>query len=481
MKPGRNSPASRYIYAQHFYYYVHAADVKLQRWRRRRGAFAGQTHMQFTSHLFSFVVFIVAYVLWLVLNFALFQLLRNATNSQLKTLAIQEAMLIVSYGGFFLFVYLLSGFLVWPLVAAFLIVGQLGFCVTLLFYALFASVPHVLQRATWAGLDFILKYKVIFFGAQALAIVAIVAYPVAAGIVYFGQSNSDEMMLKSLKFTIAFIIFLNFTLYPSAIGIGASKNIDERMRLRFLINQFGGLIPNAILLALLFMTFSGNISELSVRIGKAVPEALWFQVMIVLFVFFVVTTILPYLVGAHRGAGWRNEMLERRLKWCTRLEEALSVPHSASYLQTLHAVRDELTQAESALLDDLAVAIGDEIDRGRVDDYEPPLVEAYRKAREYDPRFAHLDALREIRGRIDKIVVELEAKQAEPDKIAYAAHWANYFQRRAVALTDLQTQEKSTSPVSKLAFPAITIVISGILSGASKSLWERILENVFFP
>src|ERR1700730_18726915 len=94
--------------------------------------------MQLFVKVMWFTLFLVAFGAWITAGF--FLLLRILNNPAFgRSLWSAATMVILNYVGMFLFVYLLSGFWNWSLVALFLFVSQVGIALSWVLNELFGS------------------------------------------------------------------------------------------------------------------------------------------------------------------------------------------------------------------------------------------------------------------------------------------------------------------------------------------------------
>jgi len=79
------------------------------------------------------------------------------------------------------------------------------------------------------------------------------------------------------------------------------------------------LIPTALLLALTFMAFAGNIENIKRKAKQRGTDVIMDFGLVALLVFFLCTTVLPYLVGANSGRNGDRSSSQRRREWLLKL------------------------------------------------------------------------------------------------------------------------------------------------------------------
>jgi hypothetical protein len=208
--------------------------------------------------------------------------------------------------------------------------------------------------------------------------------------------------------------------FPTMIGGLASDNLDTGTRTRVFITQIGSLIPNAFQMGLLFWYF--GISEPGERrfdvgvlpyFGK-VTLGFSVNLMLVLLAIYVLPMLIAYLVGGESGKRRRLSLIAGRKTWIAKLADILDTPDGSNYLSRLLALRERISDAtDEFILSDKMIGLGPELEQD-VGSAFKQWASAFRATRDLDPRFEHLDALREIVKKIDESV--LIWKDAPPNQ-----------------------------------------------------------------
>lgn len=421
--------------------------------------------------ILAFLGFLVVYVAWLwASNF----LMKRVKQSILvnETFWSAELSNLLGLAAIFSFIFILSGYFDWRLVAAFFVAAQIGVVMSAILGGLLGSATSKWgARSAWAGAEFAMKHTLLMLGIMGLAMLIVIAYPVAAGISYFGLSVAEvPVPTRIFQYTLSMLFLVGYPLVLFVlIGALVSENLDEETRTRFFINQLSTLVPNALWIALLFWSFgiAGDGQKLSVG---SVPLDLSPLLLGVLIGFFVLTVLIPYFIGAQRAKQWRTTLLEKQISWMGKVEDILESPASSVYLPKLAALQDSLDQeiAEFPRTDPM-IAACIQIDQGVISQELEEMAPAYRLARDYDPRFRHLDWLRKMSEKIGEVRADLGKLVTEADMEKAASEWTNYLHPRKLELRKELGQAGKTRTAAVLMVSGfITPIFSGVLSEFAK-------------
>lgn len=262
-------------------------------------------------HILAFLGFLVVYVAWLWASNSLMNRVKQSILVN-ETFWSAELSNFLGLTAIFSFIFILSGYFDWRLVAAFFGAAQIGVVMSAVLGGLLGSSTSKWgARSAWAGAEFAMKHTLLMVGIMGLAMLIVIAYPVAAGISYFGLS-AGEVPTRIFQYTLSMLFLVGYPLVLFVlIGALVSENLDEETRTRFFINQLSTLVPNALWIALLFWSFgiAGDGQKLSVG---SVPLELSPLLLGVLIGFFVLTVLIPYFIGAQRAKQWRTTLLESK-------------------------------------------------------------------------------------------------------------------------------------------------------------------------
>jgi len=207
--------------------------------------------------ILAFVVFLIAFVVWaLGVAFCTLKLQKDLLEG--RSFWSGELTLLVTYVGFFGFIYLLSGFWSLRLVLLFFIAAQLGALIGyVLNVALGAQSEKSGMRALWAGKEIDIKFPRLTMVGQILSGLIFLSYPVVAGVLYFHHVwSSEALKILIVKYSLLLLILSGYPLFIAIMmSILASENLDEDTRQRFFINQLCGMIPTALFVALAIWAF----------------------------------------------------------------------------------------------------------------------------------------------------------------------------------------------------------------------------------
>jgi len=434
--------------------------------------------MELAIKILFFLLFLATYGGWAYANHHLSEVVKrpDAAASQPKLVLLQELQAIINYFGLLIFVFLLSGFWNWTLAISFFGTAQIGILVTLALWTIVGAAEQKwLARALWAGYEFDIKYRFFSWTLVALACLIVVGYPIAVGIAYFRHALSSELTVTIFQYTLVMVVLLAIVILPVSIALTASPNLDEDTRSRFLISQLGGLIPNAFIIALVFVAFGGGSFQFS---KENLSAKLLLEVTAVVLAFFALTMIIPYLLGVRFARSKRKRFFDNQKRLLSELEDALE-PLSAGSIAGLEKVKVEIARSlDNLQAGDAMLGIASKLDVVDADELPPamqPVVPAYRATRDTDARFRYLDDLMLLMSNIDTAIAELRAKSSEDERVKLAQTWSRVFEKRRERLDERQKTEESGSVVPQLAFSGASIVLSAALGGVGKTLWEKVL------
>jgi len=250
-------------------------------------------------HILLFIVFLILYLVFFWASNALTTYGKRATLGN-KTFWFSQLQLLLTVGALLGFVFLLSGYFNRLLLIALLCAAEVGVLLATALGGLFgAPTSNSGARAQWAGGEYAMSHPVLVIGSTVVSLLIIVAYPVAAAVTYF-RSSGAPLPARIFQYTLVLCLGGLPLLLLVLISALASENLDEETRTRFLINQLGGLVPNALWIALILWSFGIAADGLPVSVGST-SLTLSPLLIGVLIAFFFITVLIPYLIGTQRA------------------------------------------------------------------------------------------------------------------------------------------------------------------------------------
>lgn len=422
-----------------------------------------------------FIVFLVVYVLWVWIASRLTK--KSQANLRSKpSFWTSELMFLQSYAFFFGSLYLLSALWVPRLVLFFFVAAQIPILGTALFWSLTArrsaqTVPAMIL----AGADAFLRHPLFLaFAALVGAILVFLVMPIMLGIVYFknptASPHTSILIIRCLS-------LMQFGFYPVILwftmSLLASENLDDQSRVYLFIGGVAGLIPTSMFLALGLWAFDlGEAgTSFNVNLGPIAP-VVSLRIIIFIGTFFLLTTLIPYLIGTRRAKEWRLALLEKQKGYLTSLAEILRRPAAASYAPRLTALRDEIVAAREKMVTDDRVLAQLEEFRKMDADSAPKEMEgvlwALKESRQSDPRLKFEDTLSTLANEVSEILADL-APRDETSAIDKAAKWAMTYDGTKTELNQELDTVKKSRPTIMVGLSAVSMtIISTLLSEFGK-------------
>lgn len=337
--------------------------------------------MHLATKIFYFIAFVVVFIGIQVANAWMLQaiLKKSSADKAPSVFLVQEGSLLTNYVGFFIIIYLLTGFWSWPLSLAFVASAHLGLIFGLLLWGFLQSgETRWLARAGWAGGEWGLKNPLIMVLIGGVSILILVGYFIFAGIAYFHIDASPALTATIFQYTIVFTVFGMLISSITSMPMLLSGNVDENTRTRYLVNQIGALVPTALFLALALLFFAGQPVETA-----QILTVRFLPVVVLLLGYFVLSTLFPYLLGIRRARNQSLALLGQRKGWLEELWNILSKPSSAHYLERLEGVKTEIAAAEDDLArTDKMIEWGKQIDSNTAPPEIAAIVPTYLQCRD---------------------------------------------------------------------------------------------------
>lgn len=423
-----------------------------------------------------FMLFLVLYGLWLWGNGKLFGKQVDEPSFARKTW-IQIPIALSQYVAFFVFIWLLSGFWSWPLIFLMIAAAPLGTLVTAILWGLQGSTDsRWYSRSGWAGGELGFKHPAAFFVALGIGMLVLIAYPIVSGISYFADNMPPQHQIRIIQYTLAILVFSSLGTAPMLIGALTSEYLDENTRIRILTGQFGLLIPYSLFVALLFLTFGVGGEAMTVDLVGTISLALSIPTLVVVVGYFILTMLIPFFIGTRRARNFRSTLAEREIRWLLDIIQTLKVPTNQYYADRLEKLQQNVTQSLQAFVEkDSMIKIGIQIDAGTAPPEIKTLANMYRKCRDMDPRFTHLDWTKQLLRRIDQVSTDLSGKSTDAEAVQAAAGWVGVFEtQKADIEARSEAADKSASPVTLVTYAVVTPIMTVVLTGIGNVLWAII-------
>jgi|SRR6266853_1308200 len=429
--------------------------------------------------VFGFLLFLLILAVWIWLCTIVFKRLET-DGFKGKTVLNNEMTLLVSYAGFFAFIYLLSG--LWSLKLFFLFVasGQLAFVLSWLFNVLGGGESEkIVIRSLWAGKEWDFNNPRLNKVNRVFLRVVFLAYPIVAGILYFRHPWSSEILkLLIVKYSLLFLILSS---YPALVVAGASllssENLDEDTRQRFFINMLVGILPSTPFIALAIWAFGAAHSGLPMDF-PALSYTFSFTALLLMLAFFGVTVVLPYLAGIQRGRRRMITLLEIQRNYAAKLADILESPAAASYQGKLAALNDAVADDRRVLTESdkfiAAVEAANKRDPATISPGDQSLIDSLKQTRDLDPRFKFLDNTAEFQSELKELIEDLQQRSAATIETA-AALWSKKFeQRKADLATEIQAASTRKPRMITILSTLATMILSAVFSEVGKAAWHII-------
>jgi hypothetical protein len=387
-----------------------------------------------------------------------------------------------------------------------------------------------LAERLWAATCFSVRHPILTYTTIFMSMVILIGYPVVAGIVYFSSTIPSSAATLSIIRVTLLLLFIGGTALTLPIQIGAalSENLSSPARRRFLASSLATIAPQSVILTTFLWTFS------SVE-NKASHSTLVFRftysptVLAILAAYFVITLLLPYLIGIGR-CSHQHDLLESRKKDAlTETIHLLRIPLADSYVPELSRLATDLrNQYEDFARNDISIQLGmhfgeiykeDELLAEADSPPSSPPIEAakdhpgsgtlsvvdlsvkplpprertnkaplnptypfdpdiYHLARPEDPRFRYLDWLDSHVKRLDMTASDLQAKSASAIRVRAARAWADSYDGDRRDLSENASETKTHALTAIVASTAITTVASVFFTGFGNWLWTHAAQNL---
>ena len=373
-------------------------------------------------------------------------------------------MLLANLLGFIAFGWILSGSFSLTLFGLYMTIGLGILFLTGAIWALFYSLT-VLWRPLASNVlkDFEKSHDVLSRSIRIASLIAIVIYPIFAGVGYFRYSVPSEYISLQILRASLFVIVLSGLLIslPVLYGVLVSKNIDMDMRNIVFLFQSGYLFICSLFLAFISWSFGFTSTDFGIRI------LVMFSISFLTFAF-----LLPYFSGWQRSKRWREYLLGKQWDMLNELLNILEFPTFKSHAVKLKIFLDKIKMEE----DRFRKAEGFAESEGRENDdaLEAPSIgkEATLFAFDLDsgrndPKYRYIAFMEELKDKVIEGLSEIEAieEHVESSGAKIAEGYASAYRMRRDELEAAIEKERQAKPLLWIILASILSAILGQVLG----------------
>ena len=422
-----------------------------------------------------YILFLIAYGLWVAAStFATQKMQKDVPKG--KSFWGSELLILLGYGGFFGFTYLLSGFWNTRLVLLFLLSAQAGIVVAYVFnVATGGRDDQTGKRGMWAGGEMGIKNETAMKISQILMAAVFLAFPIVAGVFYFRHPRgSDELKMMMIKYQLVQQILAYIPVLLLFSAVLASENLDEDTRQRYFINQLSGMIPMTPYLALAVWVFGigGTLQKFD---PSAAARTFSVRTLLLVLGVFVALILIPSVLGTMKAGRKRIALLSKEREYAAKMQDILISPTKDLYAARLQKIKESVAKERADLVEnDQLLRLAAELEGLQVPEQMRPFADALSETKDMDPRFKLLEHFRQVEKDSDEVVSNLAARSADTVETA-AAVWGKKFENRK---NELSEEIKSTKDVKPLVFAVLgtltSLVLSSFFGEVGKKSWELI-------
>ncbi|HVP54431.1 MAG TPA: hypothetical protein VMU45_05485 [Candidatus Eisenbacteria bacterium] len=304
------------------------------------------------------------------------------------------------------------------------------------------------------------------------------AYVIAGGIIHFRYPwNSYPLHVGVVKYTLIFLIFGSYPMMLAGmVGMLSAENIDESTRQQILMNQLGGMIPNALFVALALWAFGAGGTDVPASLSQ-VLHTYSPRVIGLILAFFVFLFILPYWIGTQRGGRRRRKLLEKRRDFTGELARILEAPTPAKYVTNLDTLRNRLGGEWKGVMNSSPVMDLCAKFESKPDALEPQfqvIAGEISKSKQLDPRFPFVEGLAELDEQIKDIKVFLQGRPPETI-VQDARDCSETFEKQKGAIEQQINPPHEAKPIlAVLVTTVVSAVVGAVASGIGQAAWGAI-------
>ncbi|HWB45437.1 MAG TPA: hypothetical protein VG900_08370 [Hyphomicrobiaceae bacterium] len=389
----------------------------------------------------------------------------------------------------FAMIWTVTGFFDLKLLLLFLIAVCCGYILSMLLGAIFAGpLAKATPRIMAESIEQSLRSPVWPLLFLAVSTIATLAYPIYIGyLMFWRQLSGDALTLSVIKATFLLLAVAGVVgTIPMLMRLLASPNLDEDSRARVFVNQIGSLIPNALLAAVALYSF-GDPTQSANGLGIEIlgyRMALSLPLIGVVFAFFLLTAVLPYVVGVNRGAAAREALAKRQQSVYDRLLEILTFPNAQKYAEGLSELGEETKNELGEFIREHA-AISRMIElkgksEAEITELDRDFLGTYSHAADVDARFQHIRLMDKLQDEIATALHDITTAPSEGEMVNKANRYtAVYLDRRRRAADASEESRRTGKPrLFLLTSVLFTALGSAVLGQTAKWLWENILQLI---
>jgi hypothetical protein len=425
----------------------------------------------------AFLVFVVAWILatlWAIVRFVLALETRSTAQFLFGRVLPLDLLGIVGLVGI---LGLTALFFDYRLVVLFVLASVLGYVLTYVLWEIVEPLDRPIgSLLVWSNGRLMLnqRYEKVNTIVSSVLFAGVI---VALAWIFFTEdvpsSDATQQIMR------IFLVFLavNFVLasLPQRIAPLLSMNVDEDLRTRILLLQLGGLFSWALYISLLAWSFGIQDSGAGVRVGSEVSASLSLIVVAIIAGVLAATSLLPYLLGWRRARSWRRRLLRTQRKLVDDLTAVLRAPGDRDYPADLARLEEDVTAERHSLVErDPAMQFAAQVETApySVDPKYMPLSQAYRDARDLDPRLLHLAFLEKFADDVRAIAEELAASKRKDLRRKRAESYAAYYAEQRQTVDARLKEESGRNWVWAGASLIVLPLLGGVLSKVGERLWE---------
>ena len=416
-----------------------------------------------------------------------------------------ETLILLNYGSFFLFMYLLVGFFSLPLTILLIASAHVGLILSAILWGLLGSKGAMwgprsyFAGAEWGGRH---RYYAVLI-VLVLPFLVGIGYPILVGTAYFNSAlSSTEVTLVILRYTLGYFILSYLLLTGVTIAATASENLDNETRDRFFAVQLGGLVQNALFFALAIWAFGSPITGVQYSIS-GISLAVSPLLIAVLVLYFLLMIFSPYLVGTRRSKKQRQDFLAARSELLKDLMSCLTFPVVSQQIPKVEELQAKVDGKlrEFQWLGDLAEfarrrAAHPQVDSSTgapVNPSEEYLVKSlealmiriralpgvFLDSKKLDPRVEQFDWLQTFSDRLKELESDLKGKTGEDEVRKAAASWAESSKAEKIEVDEkIIAVTETKSPVAIKVGAGITLVVTPIISKLVDWAWALTFQSL---
>ena len=293
-----------------------------------------------------------------------------------------------------------------------------------------------------------------------------------------------------LQLTLLFLVFgsMPFITY-SMMRTMSSPQLDEDTRMWQFIRQLSSSIPIGFLLAVLMSTYDLDWTGFNVPIQET-NITLSLPIFATIFIYLVITIVLPYIVGIRSGRRMRIDLLKRERDWTSDAIDIFSTPTGPLYISKIEelssAIQEQLElYISSQPLMDVGLRYEDGADLDTIAeevDLKPHQIAFfsptfYQLSRDMDPRFEFYDYAVRFLARLQDIAGDMAQRRSRVSKERAGEVLAKVYQNERAELDTMIDKSMTTKPLLIAGLGILTPIVSALMGEVAKGVWEMYLKD----